>query len=304
MQIISPITKKENVKIVKKIRSSIIIDQYKNELNTNVSQYYENMDELSICKCTDSSYRFYYPTILGDNFFYEELQKNRETDYYSWRWEHEKSYGEIIKENDFVLDIGCGSGYFLSKISDKTTNIQGIEFNDLAIEKCREKHIPVIKSDIQTFSKDNVGVFDVVCAFQVLEHIDDVKSFIDSSLRVLKPQGKLIIGVPNNNPYLHKYDIYHTLNLPPHHIGLWSEKSLKKLSRFFPMKMDNLYVEPNFGYDYWFNIQIAHLNTFVFFNKSGGGKLIKIIKKLTYKILKKMNRFIAGRNLLAVYVKK
>jgi 2-polyprenyl-3-methyl-5-hydroxy-6-metoxy-1,4-benzoquinol methylase len=298
LHIISPITKKENVKIVRKINPSIIIDQYRNQLNTDTSKYFENIDELFICKCTDSSYRFYYPTISGDASFYEELQRNRSTDYYSWRWEHEKSYIEIIKENDYVLDIGCGSGYFLSKISEKTTNIQGLESNDLAIEKCREKNIPVIKSDIQAFSKNNVGVFDVVCAFQVLEHINDVKSFIESSLRVLKPQGKLIIGVPNNNPYLHKYDIYHTLNLPPHHIGLWSEKSLRKLTCFFPMKIFKLDIEPNFSYDYWFNIQTSYFLRFLR-NVCVGG----FFKRLIYIILKKFNRFIKGRNLLVVYVK-
>jgi 2-polyprenyl-3-methyl-5-hydroxy-6-metoxy-1,4-benzoquinol methylase len=167
----------------------------------------------------------------------------------------------------------------------------------LAIEKCNEKRINVIKSNIEDFSQNNIECFDVVCAFQVLEHISDVKPFIESCLRVLKPNGKLIIGVPNNNPYLYKYDTWHTLNLPPHHIGLWDKKALLKLSEFFPMRNYNLYIEPNYNFIYWINIQINH-----FFGMNIIGK---IVKKITYRILRKFNNhLIDGRNILMIYNKK
>ncbi len=218
----------------------------------------------------------------------------RPKSYYSWRWEHQKALDEINKD-DFVLDVGCGSGYFLEKLLNKTTNIKGLEYNDLAIKQCKEKNIPVVKSDIQHFSKENIETFDVVCAFQVLEHVYDIQSFIDSCVQVLKPNGKLIIGVPNNNPYLFKHDLYHTLNLPPHHIGLWNKKSLKRLPRFFSLKNDNLYIEPNNHYDHWFNVQINY-----FFGKSVIGK---IVRRATYKIVKKFSSSIDGRNILAIYRK-
>jgi len=292
MNIISPVTGKSNVKIVKRIPSEEIISLYK-EIGVDTKKYFEDKD-IIICKCKDSLYRFYYPSKLsGDSSFYEDLQKERPT-YYSWRWEHEKALNEI-KKDDFVLDIGCGSGYFLEKLLEKTSNIKGLEYNDIAIKQCREKNIPVVKSDIQHFSEENVEAFDVICAFQVLEHIYDIQSFVDSCVRALKPNGKLIIGVPNNNPYLYKYDINHTLNLPPHHIGLWSKKTLARLPRFFSLKKDNLYIEPNFHYEHWFNVQINH-----FFGKTIIGK---IVKKMTYRIVKKMNFYIDGRNLLVIYRK-
>jgi SAM-dependent methyltransferase len=303
MEYINPVgINNASVRRVREIASSIIINLYKKELDINVEKYFEGIDEICVCECKESSYRFYYPAVLGDDSFYEELQKKRKTDYYSWRWEHAKVYDEIVGENDYVLDIGCGSGYFLSKISDKTKNIQGLEFNDLAIEKCKKKNIPAVKSDIRSFSNDNVGVFDVVCAFQVLEHIHDVRSFVESCLKTLKPDGKLIIGVPNNNPYLHKHDIYHTLNLPPHHTGLWNKKSLMKLPRFFPVKTFGIYVEPNYNYDYWVKVQADY-----FFGRQVQNRCGQIMKGAickVFKIFKIFNRFIAGRNILAVYVKQ
>ncbi|MBB4035072.1 2-polyprenyl-3-methyl-5-hydroxy-6-metoxy-1,4-benzoquinol methylase [Dysgonomonas hofstadii] len=293
MNIISPVTGRKNAKVVKKLNHQIIIDLYKKDLGIDTKKYFLNKDVI-IYKCKDSLYRFYYPaTLAGDDLFYEELQM-RPKSYYSWRWEHQKALDEINKD-DFVLDVGCGSGYFLEKLLNKTTNIKGLEYNDLAIKQCKEKNIPVVKSDIQHFSKENIETFDVVCAFQVLEHVYDIQSFIDSCVQVLKPNGKLIIGVPNNNPYLFKHDLYHTLNLPPHHIGLWNKKSLKRLPRFFSLKNDNLYIEPNNHYDHWFNVQINY-----FFGKSVIGK---IVRRATYKIVKKFSSSIDGRNILAIYRK-
>ena len=71
----------------------------------------------------------------------------------------------------------------------------------------------------------------------VLEHIYDVKSFLEASLKVLKPEGKIIIGVPNSEPYFLGYDKYCTLNLPPHHMGLWNKKVFDKLAALFNLKI-------------------------------------------------------------------
>jgi 2-polyprenyl-3-methyl-5-hydroxy-6-metoxy-1,4-benzoquinol methylase len=68
--------------------------------------------------------------------------------------------------------------------------------------------------------------YDAVCLFQVLEHMHDISGFFKHVRAFIKPQGKLIISVPNNNPYLYVNDKLHTLNLPPHHMGLWTGSSL------------------------------------------------------------------------------
>jgi hypothetical protein len=75
-------------------------------------------------------------------------------------------------------------------------------------------------------------------------------------LKALKKGGKLIIGVPNSNPFLYKYDKYHTLNLPPHHMGLWNKFSLANLANYFPMSVDNIIVEAlqQHEFEYYFKI--------------------------------------------------
>ena len=75
--------------------------------------------------------------------------------------------------------------------------------------------------------------FSFICSFQVLEHVYEVYGFLNSAIALLKNKGKLIIAVPNNNPYFLKHDKYHTLNLPPHHMGIWDERSLKFIGKLF-----------------------------------------------------------------------
>jgi hypothetical protein len=105
--------------------------------------------------------------------------------------------------------------------------------------------------------------------------------------------------VPNNNPYLFVNDKYHTLNLPPHHAGLWDKKSLKALEKAFPIKIDSIEFESlQVSYSYFINFQLNN-------SKNRVLKLIlKSINKVFPRILKfVICKFIKGRNVLVVYKK-
>lgn len=65
------------------------------------------------------------------------------------------------------------------------------------------------------------------CTFQTLEHIFEVGSFFEALRRLLKTGGRLIVAVPNSEPYLERFNKYATFNTPPHHVGLWNRQSLK-----------------------------------------------------------------------------
>lgn len=300
--IISPVTQKGNVKIEARISVSRIVELYRKDFNIDVSTFFQGLTEIHIIKCQDSQYRFYYPgNIGGDNLFYEKLQevKGQEGYYSNWRWEHEK-VSKMINSNDRILDIGCGTGNFIDGIKSKCSNVIGLEFNNKAIDTATKRGIEVYKKDIHSFSEDakNKGSFDLLCAFQVLEHIFNISDFINSCLRLLKKNGRLIIGVPNNNPYLYKFDFYHTLNMPPHHLGLWDMSSLKKIKNYFPMILQDIYVEPILDFNYWYNVQLKHLMK--------DDKLIIKLNRTLYlkKIIHYLSKHFQGRNLLAIYIKK
>jgi len=230
MSVKCPLNNSTNIKLERSIKTALIIDKWQKD-GIDVSRFFVNLDEIKLYRCLDSGYRFFYPFNLeGDNQFYQDLQKFPWY-YFDWKWEYNIALKQI-KPGDKVLEIGCGDGSFLKKLSEKNIKVRGLEFNEEAIKKCRERGLNVTGETIQEHAQNHKNEYDVTCSFQVMEHIADIGNALTASLGVLKRGGKLIISVPNNDSFLGK-DKFNLMNLPPHHMGLWDEKSLKNLEKFF-----------------------------------------------------------------------
>jgi 2-polyprenyl-3-methyl-5-hydroxy-6-metoxy-1,4-benzoquinol methylase len=296
----SPITNEVNATKVYEINTNTVIEKYKTELDLNVEKYFKTK-KIEIYECPKTGYRFYHPpSMMADASFYETLNETSNEQYYSERWEHKKAL-QYINNTDSVLDIGCGSGKFidLCKINNPSQNVQGLELNTKCVKELKSKNYDVYNATIQEFSTTGKK-FDTICTFQVLEHIYDINSFISACLNSLKTDGRLIIGVPNNNPFILKNDIYHTLNLPPHHIGLWNNNSLEKLGEYFNLEVLYNDTEPLKQYKEWFNIQKEYL-----IKKNKLYTFLKLIPRPLYKLLVKLFSFnIDGMYCLVVFRKK
>jgi SAM-dependent methyltransferase len=285
--IVSPITKSQNVSLVAEIDKNILIQNYKDSCKIDVSRYFADIESVKIYKCEDTGYKFYYPLNLsGDAVFYEDLQKNLDSYYSVWKWENKIALKQI-KKTDKVLDVGCGSGKFLEKLSELNIDGYGLEFNDNAIIECLKKGFDVKKQSVEEHSKNFKNFYDVVCHFQVLEHIVDPQEFIADCIKLLKPGGKLIVGVPNNNPFLFKNDKYHTLNLPPHHMGLWSREALASLGKYNNLEVEKIVVEP-----------LYNMSHYLYVNHGLPKNIGNYINKL-----KPLAHLKDGRNVVAIFKK-
>src|SRR5665213_2991584 len=172
-------------------------------------------------RCPDSHYAFYHPfNIAGDEQFYALLERAGEY-YPEWKWENEAAL-KFIREGDHVLDVGCGDGAFLQNLSTrKKVTCNGIDTNSQAIIKANSR-LPetFFISNVASWQEKHELSYDVITCFQILEHIPDPVDFLKKIIPCLKENATLVIAVPNNEPYLYKHDMMHTLNLPPHHMGL------------------------------------------------------------------------------------
>lgn len=293
----TPLVKNSTYEIVETIDTPSICKLYQENFGTDVSRFFKGIPQVEIRRCKTSNYRYYFPLNLeGDAQFYDALSQS--TPYYSKRvWQYNQAQ-QVIKKGDKVLDIGCGSGIFLEGLKSTTTQLFGLEFNPQAIEACRQKNIEIHSGDLKDLSETYAEQFDVITYFQVLEHIADVHSFVENSIKLLKPKGKLVIAVPNNNPYLYKYDKMHTLNLPPHHLGLWDKTALSYFPNIFDLSIVDISVEPLDNFSHWTKIQ--------FREKLGFYPLpnFKIINTALNRFGKTINSKIAGRNIVAIYEKK
>jgi SAM-dependent methyltransferase len=300
MKVLSPLTRAQSVTLEEMLDAERIVAQYKAEYAFDASVYFKNVDSVALYRCNETGYRFFYPPrIAGDSELYEHLQKQRPGYYASWRWEHDLA-DKYITERDYVLDVGCGSGWFLQKLLDRNVRCAGLEFSPRAVETAASNGLQVYPETINDHARNNPGKYSVVCAFQVLEHIEAAGDFIADCLKAIKPYGKLIIGVPNNNPFLFKHDKYHTLNLPPHHMGLWNKKSLKNLEKIFPLRACLVRIEPLFDRGSYFRAQLEYLSS----KSPRLGKLADRIFRPYHKpLMKVIARFVEGRNILAIYTK-
>ena len=141
-------------------------------------------------------------------------------------------YSKIIDKhfppdkNTSILDIGCGMGFLLLAL--KRTGykfICGIDTDDQQVQSCRKKNLNVtLVSDSTDFLKENAGKYDVITAFDVLEHIPALQQieFVKTIYGSLKPGGTFIATVPNANSVLASRNRYIDYT---HHV-LFTEVSL------------------------------------------------------------------------------
>ncbi|GAA4273251.1 class I SAM-dependent methyltransferase [Aquimarina gracilis] len=146
-----------------------------------------------------------------------------------------------------LLDIGAGTGDFLVTAKSRNWLVFGTEPNDQARKLAKEK-----KMNLDSETKDyKDATFDVITMWHVLEHVPDLQSQIKELKRLLKPNGHLIIAVPNYKSYdAQFYKSFWAAYDVPRHLWHFSKKSIQKLfanekfnlESVLPMKFDSFYV--------------------------------------------------------------
>jgi SAM-dependent methyltransferase len=110
---------------------------------------------------------------------------------------------------DSVMEVGCGSGFVLSAIAAMKPwrRVVGSELhpNGLAIARTRlGDRAEFVQMDARSIPAREV--FDVIGAFDVIEHIDDDQAVLASMYGALRPGGGIVIAVPQHPWLWSKYD--------------------------------------------------------------------------------------------------
>jgi len=257
MRVNSPLTNSNNTSLEKIIYTDKIIEAYRKNHNIDVSTYFIGLETISVYRCFDTDFRFFHPSnIAGDGAFYEHFQQF-DWYYMAWKWEHEIAL-QYIKPGMKVLEIGCAKGSFIEKLSQSGVVAVGLELNQNAVLVSQNRGLNIFNQTIQDHVMANVAKYDVVCSFQVMEHIVHIREVLQASADVLKKGGKLIVSVPNNDSFLGLSVNY--LNMPPHHMGLWNEEVFKSIAGIFNLKFVEVHFEPLQEYhkQYFINTMIEY----------------------------------------------
>jgi SAM-dependent methyltransferase len=96
-----------------------------------------------------------------------------------------------------ALDVGCGSGDMIALLQAQGWEVYGVESAGPAARYAREKRgLEVHEGDLASAQYPSEH-FDLVTYFQVLEHVADVGGNLAECRRILKPDGRLLVQVPN-----------------------------------------------------------------------------------------------------------
>lgn len=117
--------------------------------------------------------------------------------------------GLELKDDDNVLEVGCGNGYYLSLLNRLgiKLSLTGIDIDELALNDAKrfinDKKVKVMMADASKIPFPN-HTFDKIVMSEVIEHVtDDEKKVLKEVYRVLKKDGILVLTTNNiNYPFL------------------------------------------------------------------------------------------------------
>jgi len=154
-----------------------------------------------------------------------------------------------------ILDIGCGDGGFLFLAKNKGFGVYGIDIDPKGIGTARD-----------FFKLENVRVagwkelkemkewqkFDVVTLFDTLEHVSSPKELTKTIFNLVKPEGFLFLTVPSFERSPRLFDP--EADFPPHHLTLWTKKSLQLLLMQAGFRNPKIFEKPFSGGDLYLHL--------------------------------------------------
>ncbi len=128
----------------------------------------------------------------------------------TWRLRRVKVFASLVERGDRVLDLGVGDGALLQYlIMQRGVEGYGLDISQKAVDFCRAQGLNVALSDITQPITENLAIhfpavnqFDYVILSEIIEHIPDPESLLDS-LRPLVRKG-IIVSIPNTGFHQHR----------------------------------------------------------------------------------------------------
>ena len=159
--------------------------------------------------------RVEFVTPLRTSVFPEEWYETNSEDHFWFQWRARAAAALIDRiglptgQPLRVFDIGCGTGITCQQFRRTTSWVfDGADLNIEALARCDAGMARVLYYDIIDKRHEFRELYDVIILFDVVEHIDSTRPFLEAALFHLRPGGVVLVNVP---ALLGLYSVYDTV---------------------------------------------------------------------------------------------
>lgn len=182
----------------------------------------------SLSACEQCYLHFWHPAVMPNGKWYEAAYQGRDRSPMPLEPGHRFFLSDPkAPKSGRLLDLGCGVGNFVSAARDAGFDAAGVEFDASAVRFAQQhyglkKVFAMVPEEFRaTYPRER---FDVVTFFEVLEHQDDPRRFLNLAKEFLTEGGYIAVSVPNRGRWQKGTE---TLDYPPNHLTRWSPRALK-----------------------------------------------------------------------------
>lgn len=201
-------------------------------LSAAAIESFRGVPEVLHLRCRGCGFQFFDPVLPGNAAFYKDLENQLDCYYPDDSPSFFRAL-ELARRTGArtVMDLGCGAGRFLDRARAAGLETHGLDLNDQAVSSARDRGHAVMACTAEAYAASRPeSRFDLVTAFEVMEHLSAPSAFLRDAARLVRPGGHLAIAVPNDEG-IYRWFKLEPRQWPPHHLSRWRKEDLARLGK-------------------------------------------------------------------------
>ncbi len=199
-----------------------------------------------IAQCTDCGFVYLNPRPIAETIgqFYQDeayqpfLSTLGERSLWDRLYEFVRSHAlrgkrnkiERLQKTGRLLDVGCGTGEFLDEMQRHGWQVAGMEKDEEAAQFAGKNYGLAVQTRLLQECEFDKASFDVITFWHVLEHVYDPIETLNTAKSLLKPDGLILIAMPNIHSFDARFYGQHWVALDtPRHLLHFTPDSVAKL---------------------------------------------------------------------------